>query len=185
MEKKSFWNNSRAGMYAGLFVLFSALEVAMVFAGRRGLSLSPFEIVLLMFAGSLLGCAVSYMTIGKPIRDIFGVVVPHPSGIGDYIEPKCNSGFLGAFCELICCPICSATWMCGALLFLIAFTGSENYLPVSIGKMDLYLFAGAGGARVITYISEMLEWKKAEAWENAGYTRTLNKEAQKLKVRHL
>ena len=168
----------RLRMYAGLLFLFVALEAAMYFAGQRGFSLSPFEILLLAPAGSLLGCAVSYMTIGMPIRHLFGDVIDHESGIGDYVVPKCSTGFFGAFCELICCATCSGVWAIGALLFIIAFTG-DGGPPISLGKMDLYLFAGGGGARVITYLSEMLEWKKAESWEKAGYFRTLNREAQK------
>src|SRR5512135_2110037 len=95
-------------MMFGLFCLLEAI-VFVVEQIKPDFSISPFQWVMLVFAGSLIGRSVSLLAIGEWLRWPFVKVVPHSSGAGEDTEPK-YSDWRRPIGILLSCPICAGTW---------------------------------------------------------------------------
>lgn len=168
-----FLTMSKRARFMGLISLMVVFELVNYLIGERLYMLTPFEWLMLAFAGSFIGRAVAYMTIFEWLRDSFklGVVVPHSSGVGEEVEPACKSGFWSAICELITCPLCAGTWGGAGLLLLYA------YYP-AIGQPMLWtLSAGSVGA-FITRLTEAAEWSKYLLWERTAKENANNKQSR-------
>jgi hypothetical protein len=68
---------------------------------------------------------------------------------------------LHAFQELVCCPVCSGTWVGVALLVIYS-------LSAPYGTALIYALAAAGVGELMEWLSEFLFWKGRAAREEAG-----------------
>jgi hypothetical protein len=107
------------------------------------------------------GRAIAYNFIFKWLRDLVGIKeVDDSSGAGQSNEPA-GKGVQHALGELLCCPICSGTWVGVGLLIIYA-------LWAPVGAAVIYALAAAGIAEVLDWMSEFLFWKGRAAREEAG-----------------
>lgn len=145
-----------------LIILFASLEIALfsTFLYKGAMSLSFLEWIELSFAGSFLGAVGTYLYVGNWLRFPFTRVTPHPSGFGEYVEPK-HTGWLEPLGVLFSCPICFGVWSVSGLLILSAF------LP-GFGRELIAIFGAGGALRVIVRLSEMVEQYRAYQWELTG-----------------
>jgi hypothetical protein len=151
-----------------LVVLFLAFEAGIFVIARwsPSLRLDVFTWVLIVFAASFGGAAIAYMFIGDWIRWPLTKEVPHSSNSGmTEIEPK-YEGWLKSPGVLLCCPICASTWVGAGLLGLMVL----NY---NLGYYTVVALSLGGAARIVTRLSEMLEWQSRYAQER---TASLNRQ---------
>jgi len=164
--------------YAGLIILLIVFELLSWISGNRLGELTVFEWIMLAFAASFIGRAVSYMAIFEWLRVPFGKEVLHSSGVGETVEPVCNTGFWSALCSWITCPICSTTWAGAGLLLLYL------YFP-HLGKPMLYLLSAASLGAIVIRVTEIAEWGKYLAWEHTGRMNRINRvEEATLKIQN-
>lgn len=132
-------------------------------------------IVVLTFAAYRLGRMMSYDLIFETYRSPFVVTGPDPTGAGDTTFPRVENGIVEALGNLLCCPICTATWVSALLLDLYQF------VPVLVLGLSL-IFALAGGAELLGATTEFLEWRGQAAREDAG---ALARERNRAEVRKI
>lgn len=107
------------------------------------------------------GRAIAYNFIFKWLREMIGVrEVDDSSGAGQSNEAA-GTGVRHALAELVCCPICSGTWVGVGLLVIYAL-----YAPV--GTALIYALAAAGIAEIFDWLSDFLSWNGRAARERAG-----------------
>lgn len=158
---------------AAILLGFLALFMAAAFAISNHVALDHWEVVLLGLAASFGGSSLAYLTIFEWVRSPFTKVVAHSSGVGECVEPREDKGVLfHVIGQWISCPICSGSWVATGLLLIWSFNPS-------FGHVLLYLLAAAGIGRVITRLTELLEWKGRHAWEETAQANRMNKEEQK------
>lgn len=63
--------------------------------------------------------------------------------------------------ELVCCPICSGTWVGAVLLLMYSLTPP-------FGTALIYALAAAGIAEILEWVSEYYSWRGRAAREEAG-----------------
>lgn len=142
-------------------LFFAVLAViAKIYIPPIPLQLFPF---LLGIASFRVGRAISYNGIFEWLRLLCGIeATPDSSGAGlsNNLSESC-SGVRRVLAELLCCPICSATWGVAALLLL------HSFLP-AFGRAAIYAFSAAGLAEIIHWISEHYEWSGRYLREESG-----------------
>lgn len=107
------------------------------------------------------GRAIAYNFIFKWLRDLIKVrVVDDSSGAGQSNEAS-GTGVRHALGELVCCPICSGTWVGVGLLLIYS-------LWAPVGTAIIYALAAAGIAEVLDWLSDFLFWNGRYAREAAG-----------------
>lgn len=144
-----------------IFVLIFA--VVAWFSGVQ--SFDVLDVIVLGLAASFAGRSLSYLTIFEWLRRPLAQVVDHSSGAGQEVHPKKDlKGFWKGIAELICCPVCSATWSAAVLL----------WLP----PVFTYLFAAASVAWSNTLITELVEWSRHKAQEETGKLNGNNKKKE-------
>jgi hypothetical protein len=159
-----------------LIILFLVFEAGIIAIARIGpaLRLDVFTWVLLVVAASFGGSAISYMFIGEWIRAPLTKEVPHSSNSNIIeIEPK-YEGWLKSPGVLLCCPICAGTWVGVGLLALMVI----NY---NFGYYTVIALSLGGAARLITRLSELLEWQSRFAQERTAELNRSNAQAEALK----
>lgn len=114
------------------------------------------------------GRAVTYNYIFEWLRAPFTKIVDDSSGAGKSTEAD-GVGLWRVIGELLCCPICSSTWVALVLVSLLLF-------DFSIGLVMCLILAAAGVAEILTWRSERDEWQGRHAREQAG---RLNREQMK------
>lgn len=118
-------------------------------------------ILLLGLAAFRGGRAIAYNLIFLWLRDMFGVrEVDDSSGAGKSNEAT-GHGVRRVLGELVCCPVCSATWVGLSLLVIYSL-----YRP--LGEILIYALAAAGLGEVFEWLSEFLFWRGRQAREEAG-----------------
>lgn len=145
------------------FSMFFAVETLV----NRGVSLSPFQWIMLAFAASMVGRASAYLSVLEWFRAPFIVTVPHSSGAGADNHPRWETGALSALAELITCPVCSGTW--GATIILTVFKIDQAW-----GEAILITLSAAGAAWLISFTTELVEWQKHLAREKTGLANRQN-----------
>jgi hypothetical protein len=113
-------------------------------------------------AANRIGRTIAYNAVGEPIRGPFTKVVRHSSGAGDTVKPVAKHGSHRAIGELVSCPICAGTW--GSLVLL-----SSYLLWGPFGTLLILVLGVAGGAEIINWLIEHLEWSSHKAREETGY----------------
>jgi prepilin signal peptidase PulO-like enzyme (type II secretory pathway) len=107
------------------------------------------------------GRAIAYNFVFKWLREMAHIrEVEDTSGAGMSNEAT-GTGIQHAIGELLCCPICSGTWVGVSLLLAYAF------LP-PLGEALMYALAAAGVAEVLDWLSDFFSWKARAAREDAG-----------------
>lgn len=155
-------------MMFGLFCLLEAV-IFTVEQIKPNFHIDPFQWVMLVFAGSLIGRSISILAIGEWLRWPFVKVVPHSSGAGEDTEPK-YSDWRRPIGILLCCPICAGTWSIAGIIMLLAL-----YEP--LGRYVLYTMSAGGAAMVISRFTELLESNKYVAQEMNGQLHRQNEQA--------
>lgn len=117
--------------------------------------------VLLGLAAFRGGRAIAYNLIFLWLRDLFGVrEVDDSSGAGKSNEAT-GHGVRRVLGELVCCPVCSATWVGLGLLVIYAL-----YRP--LGEILIYALGAAGLGEVVEWLAEFLFWRGRQAREESG-----------------
>lgn len=156
-----------------MFMLFCVLEtfIFTIEQFKPEFTITPFEWMMLIFAGSLIGRSVSILAIGEWLRWPFVKVVQHSSGVGEDTEPKYDD-WRRPIGVLLCCPICAGTWGVALIIALLA-------LCEPLGRYVLYMMSAGGAAMVISRFTELLETKKYVAQEMNGLVHRHNIREQK------
>jgi hypothetical protein len=118
--------------------------------GLAAFKLGWIDLVLLTFATYRLGHLVAYDLVMEPFRKLFTKTLPDPTGAGETVEPK-GEGFQQAIGQLICCPICSGTWVAALLVYGL-------YLFPDPMRVFLTMTAAIGGAEILNSAGEALSW---------------------------
>jgi hypothetical protein len=108
------------------------------------------DLVLLIFATYRLGHLISYDRVTEPIRLLFTETLPDPTGAGETVEAK-GEGFQQAIGQLLCCPICSGTWVAAGLVYAL-------YLWPDPMRLFLTMTAAIGAAEILNAVGEALSW---------------------------
>jgi hypothetical protein len=128
------------------------------------------EIICLFLGASLVGRAISYLTVFEWLRYPFTKLVPHSSGAGLDVHPRTDKGpVVEVIGEWVCCPICSGTW---AALGLVTFYA---FFPEA-GRFTLYVVGAGGAAAIWSRLGELLEWDAHLARERTGRLNLENKD---------
>lgn len=118
----------------------------------------PLLLGLAAFRG---GRAIAYNLIFKWLRELFQIrEVDDSSGAGQSNEAT-GTGIRRILGELICCPVCSGTWVGLALLVIYAF-------DARVGTALIYALAAAGIGELFEWTAESLFWKGRYAREQSG-----------------
>ena len=142
-------------------VVFFAAALAAAFLGKLPDIPNAAFVPLLGLAAFRGGRAIAHNHIFKWLRDLFKVVeVDDSSGAGKSTSAS-GKGTLHALQELVCCPVCSGTWVGVALL--VIYSISAPY-----GTALIYALAAAGIGELMEWLSEFLFWKGRAAREEAG-----------------
>jgi len=149
----------------GLIVLFS-LGYLIFWQIEKGVSdgqrysLQWFDFILLGLATFRLGRMIAYDLVSEPLRQAFTETVKDPTGVGDTVQPK-GSGARLALGQLLSCPICTGTWVAGALVGAL-YVWPEGTRPF------LAIFGAVGFAEVLNSLAEAFGWSGHLARVNAG-----------------
>ena len=147
-----------------IVVFLGGLAVFIGYMNKNGPGLSAFhlgwlDLVILTFATYRLGHLISYDLVMEPFRQLFTKTVPDSTGVGESVEPK-GEGVRRALGQLICCPICSGTWVAALLVYAL-------YLWPGPVRVFLTMTAIVGAAEILNSAGEALSW-------TGQYQRTLN-----------
>ena len=119
--------------------------------------------VLLGLAAFRGGRAVAFNSVFEWLRVALRCrLVADGSGAGDNWEACEEPGFWHTLGELVCCPICSGTWV--AMMLLVA-----NAAHPDLGKGLIVCLAAAGVAELLHWGSEFLSWSGRNAREDVGH----------------
>jgi hypothetical protein len=142
-------------------VVFFGAALAAAYLGKLPEIPNGVFFILLGLAAFRGGRAIAYNYIFKWLRDLFHVAeFDDSSGAGRSNEAT-GTGFQHALGELVCCPVCSGTWVGVSLLVIYS-------LSAAYGSALIYALAAAGIGEVVEWISEFLFWKARAAREEAG-----------------
>ncbi len=142
----------------GIFMtLFAVINL---FTRRQKSELRPFDFVLLALAAFRLGRLSAYDIVTSPFRAPFTQTVPDGTGAGESVEPK-GEGWQWAVGELLCCPICSGTWIAALLVYALE-------LAPRPGRMFITIMGAMGLGEVFNALVEALSWGGQLAREKAG-----------------
>jgi len=169
LDKADAQQAARRREYTAKLVLIAVfLGLLAVFIGYMtfyGPGLSAFQLgwldlVLLVFATYRLGHLIAYDLVTEPVRQFFTETRPDPTGAGESVEPK-GEGFQRAMGQLICCPICSGTWVAAALVYAL-------YLWPDPTRVFLAIMAAVGAAELLNAAGEALSWTGQNQRTQAG-----------------
>ena len=142
-------------------IVFFGVAVAAALLNRLPPIPDAVFVLLLGLAAFRGGRAISYNLIFLWLRDLFGVKeVDDSSGAGKSNEAT-GHGVQRILGELVCCPVCSATWV--GLILLLTFA---LYQP--LGEVLIYALAAAGLGEVFEWLAEFLFWRGRQAREESG-----------------
>ncbi len=128
---------------------------------NQGVKLTPFQWVMLAFAASMAGRACAYLSVLEWFRAPFAVAVPHSSGAGEDNHPRWMTGVRSAVAELICCPVCAGAWSATIILTIFKFAPAW-------GEAIMITLSAAALAWLVTFVTQLVEWKTHEAREHTG-----------------
>lgn len=118
--------------------------------GLDAFQLGAMDLTLLALSAFRLGRLVAYDRVFEPFRQFFTETLPDPTGAGDTVEPK-GTGFRQSLGQLICCPICSGTWIAAGLVYLL-------FLFPGPTRVFLAMTAAIGAAELLNALAEALSW---------------------------
>ncbi len=143
------------------FFLFFVLRLPELIQNFRPTLL---DIGLLAFATLRAGRMVAYDLVAEPLRFPFAKTVPDDMGNGEGVEPRTNGGVLGAFGQLVSCPICTGTWVAAVLVYcLYVWPAPTRVFLVIMGTMGLVEFLNSA--------VEAMCWSSEQGRTQAGINR--------------
>lgn len=142
---------------------------------NQGVTLEPFQWVMLALAGSMIGMSCSYLLVFDWFRFLLVKTIPHSSGAGEDNHPRWEpgnlqtwkQGVLSAVAELVCCPICAGTQGVGVILSLY-------HIAPGLGNIAMIALSAAAGGCLFTNFKHLVEWQSYTAREQTGYLMKLN-----------
>lgn len=143
-----------------LSAAFESLAIIIAFRGDLAVLRDPLILAALGLAAFRGGRAISYNAVFEWLRLPFTAVVPDSSGAGMSVESK-GSGIQRAIGELLCCPVCTGTWVALILAGLLVWV-------YPFGLVSSIVLAAAGIAEIIHWFAERNEWQGRQAREEAG-----------------
>ena len=143
--------------FVSVFTLFNLLRQRT----HRELKLQPFELTMLGFATYRLGRMVAYDKVMETYRALFTRTVPDQSGAGESVEPRRGSGVQEAIGELLCCPICTGTWIAAGLVYALTLVPQPT-------RVFLSVMSTIGVAELLNAATEALSWFGQAARDEAG-----------------
>lgn len=166
MAGRKAQTNQRRAAYTALTGSFLTIFSGMALATRKRKhkTPTPMEFLQLGLATYRLGRLISYDKVFEPYRAPFTKTVPDASGEGDTVEPK-GRGVQAAIGDLICCPICSGTWVAAALVYGL------NLFP-NVTRLFISIMSAVGAAELLNAATEALQWNGQLAREQAGAERS-------------
>lgn len=169
MAGKSKTRKERQVTYTALTGLFMAWFMGFtVIRSRQGKEqrLRPFEFLQLALATYRMGRLISYDKVFEPYRAAFTKTVPDPSGEGMTVVAR-GTGVRAAIGDLICCPICSGTWVAAGLFY------GWNLFP-RVTRTFVGIMSAVGAAELLDAATEALQWNGQLAREKGGALRAEN-----------
>lgn len=150
----------------GIFLSGFAGFVSRMGIWKRGEKQAPhlgaMDLALLGLATMRLGRMVSYDLVIEPLRRPFVRTVPDPTGAGDTVTPREESGVQRSLGQLIACPICAGTWIAAGLVYgLTAWPGATRVFLAIMGTTGL--------AEVLNALTEFWSWSGQVARLRAGH----------------
>jgi hypothetical protein len=121
--------------------------------------LSVMDLALLGLSTYRLGRLVAYERVMEPFRKFFTETVPDSTGAGESVEPK-GEGIRHALGQLICCPICTGTWIAAGLTYLY-------FLVPGPTRVFLIMTSAIAIAELLGALTEALSW-------SGQYARTMS-----------
>lgn len=143
-----------------LSAAFESLAVIAAYGEDLPVLHDPLILAMLGLAAFRGGRAISYNAIFEWLRLPFTEVVPDSSGAGMSVESK-GSGIQRAVGELLCCPVCTGSWVALVLAGLLVWV-------YPFGLVMITVLAAAGIAEIIHWYAERNEWQGRAAREEAG-----------------
>ncbi len=157
--------------YATKFTLIGIFLSAFAgFVSRKGFwrrkaeedaAISGMDLILLGLSTMRLGRMISYDLVAEPLRRPFAVTVPDPTGAGDTVEPREQSGVRRSLGQLVACPICAGTWVSAALVY-----GLKSVPGVT--RIFMAILGVTGLAEVLNALVEYWSWSGQLARVRAG-----------------
>ncbi len=163
MANESKMDAQRRATYTALSSLFWLIfAVFCRLSGRKGqeFELHTLDFVQLVFASLRLGRLVAYDKVAEPYRAPFTETVRDQTGAGCTVTPK-GEGAQQAIGELICCPICSGTWIAAGLVYGLTVAPGPT-------RVILAIMSSIGAAEVANAGLEALQWTGQAARVRAG-----------------
>jgi hypothetical protein len=147
--------------YVTLIGIFTTLLSLFSLKKGRQWQLKPFDLVLLSLASYRAGHLIAFDKVTEPLRQPFTKVQQDPSGAGDTVVPKEDSGAKKALGELLACPTCVGTWVAAFLTYgLMLVPGPTRVL--------LAILSSTGVAEWLHSSNEALKWNGQLARNRAG-----------------
>jgi hypothetical protein len=156
-------NLEERATYLALTSLFLGVLAAIGLKNRRAgdvLDLPPKDLAMLGLATYRLARLASFDKVLEPVRLQFAEVKPDQFGADNTVEPK-GEGAQRAVGELICCPICTGTWIAAALTYGLCYLPGPTRLLITI-------MGAIGMGELLHNLTEALHWKAWEARKHVG-----------------
>ncbi|HEX9075626.1 MAG TPA: DUF1360 domain-containing protein [Anaerolineae bacterium] len=153
------------GTFLAVFTGFTMFKTR----NKKEFLFKPFDLIQLALASYRLGRLISYDKVFETYRAPFTRTIPDPSGAGMTVEPR-GRGIRAAIGDMICCPVCSGTWVAAGLVYGL------NLFPQAT-RSFLAIMSSIGAAELINAATEALEWTGQLAREKAGSERASRIEA--------
>jgi hypothetical protein len=142
-------------------IIFFLLALAAAWLGKLPDIPGLWFPILLGLAAFRGGRAIAHNLIFSWLRDLFGVVEVEDSSGAGKSNVATGRGVRRILGELVCCPVCSGTWVAITLLLLYS-------LEAKVGAALIYALAAAGLGELFEWLSEMMFWKGRSAREDSG-----------------
>jgi hypothetical protein len=149
--------------YVALIILtltFESIILILANIGNLEVLRDPWILVMLGFASYRGGRSLAYNHVFEWLRKPFTRIVNDSSGAGQSVESD-GTGWRKAIGELLCCPVCSGTWV--ALVLTSLLVTFYNW-----GLAMTFILAAAGIGEVIHWFTTRDEWQGRQAREEAG-----------------
>lgn len=156
-------NMEERATYLALTGSFLAVLAAIGLKRRRAddvLDLPAKDLAMLGLATYRMARLASFDKVLEPIRLQFAEVKPDQFGADTTVEPR-GEGARRALGELICCPICTGTWIAAALTYGLHYLPGPTRLLVTI-------MSAIGMGELLHSLTEVLHWKAWEARKHVG-----------------
>lgn len=156
-------NIEERATYLALTSLFLGLLAAVGLKHRRAedvVDLPAKDMIMLGLATYRLARLASFDKVLEPLRMQVAQVEPDHFGADMTVVPK-GEGVQRALGELICCPICTGTWIAAALTYGLHFLPGPTRLLIT-------MMSAIGMGELFHNLTEVLHWSAWVARKEVG-----------------